>query len=126
LLASLLGAVWATPAIATDFVLASFASTQNGLLLSGATTNATVGVLAIEQNLHHTIVLNASGGTTNTCSVLLARTLDGATWISFSTNTLAGGQSAEVLLVGKWQSFQATLTATNALLTVTATYLGGR
>src|ERR1039458_4144219 len=50
LLAWLLGAVWATPAMATDFVLGSIASTQCGLLLGGATTNATVGVLAIEQN----------------------------------------------------------------------------
>ena len=113
-------------ACATDFTFPSTVHTQQGFLLTAATTNGTTGVLGVEANALHTVHISAVGTATNCASVVLSRSLDAATWIPFSTNALPGGTAAEVTATGKWSYFQATLTTTNAFLTVTATYLGGR
>jgi hypothetical protein len=124
LLACLLGHGPA-PAGATEYPLYEIGNTWNGVLLS---TNATTvgSSLSVEACVQHTIHIVAVGGSTNTATVVCARALDTANWMPFSTNTLAGGAMAEVTATGKWSYFRATLTATNSLLSVTATYLGGR
>ena len=114
-----LGLSWA--AWATDFPPAFANNTVNATLLS-AGTNASA-TLFVERSLHHTCQMTNAGSAAVT--VYLDRGLDGSTWTSWSTNSLAAGGTGEATAIGKWSYFRARLVGTNTLLT-TVNYLGGR